>query len=135
LFKFLQKTNTQLNALVLYIRDLNKVIRVFATKTQRETISQIVILLSEIMYIEKIRINYFECLKINKQKTINKINKLRAIIDVITRIVAIQYKRNIANKDIYAIEKNAISTRTTLKKINAKIIKYTQLEKQVNTLI
>jgi len=125
LFKFLQETNTQLNIFALYIRDLNKVIRVFVAKTQQETFLQIVVLLSKVTYIEEIRNNYFERLKISKQKTINKINKLCATIDITIRVVAIQYKQEIANKDIYAIEKNVISTRTTLKKIDTKIIKYT----------
>jgi len=75
LFRFLQETTTQSNILILHTRNLNKVTKIFVAKTQQEIFSQIVISLSEVIYVKEIKINYFERLKFIKQKTINKTNK------------------------------------------------------------
>ena len=46
-----------------------------------------------------------------------------------------QYEREAADEDIYAAEQDAASARTTLQKIEAEIVKYTELERQVNASI
>jgi len=75
LFRFLQNTITQLNILFLHTRNLNKATKIFVAKTQQKTFSQTITTLNEIIYINKIRINYSKCLKLVKQKIINKIDK------------------------------------------------------------
>jgi len=65
------------------------------------------------MYVNKIRINYFERLNIVKQKIINKINKFRKVVNVTIKIIVIQYKQEIVNENIYAIKKKIIIARTT----------------------
>jgi len=65
------------------------------------------------MYVNEIRINYFERLNIVKQKIINKINKFRKVVNVTIKIIVIQYKQEIVNENIYAIKKKIIIARTT----------------------
>jgi len=135
MFRFLRDTNTQANTLTLYTRNLNRATKIFVAKTQQEAFSQTIVFLSKVMYVSKIRINYFERFSIIKQKTINKTNKLRKVVDVTIRVIVMQYKQEIVDKNVYAIEKEIIVARTTLQKIDVKIDKYIELERQVNALI
>jgi len=66
LFKFLQNANTQANTLVLHTYNLDKVIKIIVAKTKQETFSQTIVSLSEVIYIEEIKINNFERFKIVK---------------------------------------------------------------------
>jgi len=135
MFRFLRDTNAQANTLTLYTRNLNRATKIFVAKTQQEAFSQTIVFLSKVMYVSKIRVNYFERFSIIKQKTINKTNKLRKVVDVTIRVIVMQYKQEIVDKNVYAIEKEIIVARTTLQKIDAKIDKYIELERQVNALI
>jgi len=56
----------QLNTLTLYIRNFNKATKIFVAKTQQKIFLQIIALLSKVIYIREIRINYFERLKLIK---------------------------------------------------------------------
>jgi len=66
LFKFLQNANTQANTLVLHTYNLDKAIKIIVAKTKQETFSQTIVSLSEVIYIEEIKINNFERFKIVK---------------------------------------------------------------------
>ncbi len=84
----------------MHICNLNKATKISIAKTQQKTFSQIIITLNKIIYVSKIRINYFEHLKLVKQKTINKINKFCQVIKVISRVLTMQYKREAIDKNI-----------------------------------
>jgi len=114
MFKFLRDTNTQTNILTLHTRDLNEATKIFVAKTQREAFSQTIVFLSEVMYVSEMRINHFERLNIVKQKTINKVNKFRKIVDVTIKVIVMQYEREIVDDNVYAIKKEIIVARTTL---------------------
>ena len=114
LFRFLQDTNTQSNTLALYICNLNKTTKIFVAKTGRKTFSQTITLSNRVIYIEKIRINYCERLKFIKQKTINKTNKLCQAFEIVSRVLVMQYKREIVDKNIKTTNKNTIVARTTI---------------------
>ena len=96
---------------------------------------QTIVLLSKIKYIEEIRINYCEYLKFVKQKIINKANKLRQVVKIISRVLNIQYKKETINKDIKTTNKTIIVAKTTIRKTNKEIVKYIELETQINILI
>jgi len=114
LFRFLRETTTQSNTLALYTRNFNKVTKIFIAKTQQEVFSQTIVSSSEVIYIREIKINYFECFKLIKQKTINKINKFRQAIEVIYRVLTIQYKREIIDDNIQAIKEKIVFVKTTI---------------------
>ncbi len=82
------------------ICNFNKVTKIFVAKIQQKIFLQTITILSEIIYINKIKINYFKYLKFVKQKTINKISKFCQIVKVISRVLFIQYKKETINKNI-----------------------------------
>ena len=100
--------------MTLYICNLDKITKIFVAKAKQEAFSQIIVFSSKVIYINKIKINYFKHLNIVKQKTINKINKLCKTINITIKVIVMQYKQEIVNKNIYTIEKEIIAIRTTL---------------------
>lgn len=77
------------------------------------------------------RINHSERLKFAKQKIVNKTNKLCQAVEVISRVLAMQYEREAVDEDIEAIEADVVLARTIIEKANEEITKYTRLEQEV----